>query len=87
MLQVLQQTLDSGKDLSFPDGLIINGGQPTAFNGDQGTLCFDVEDSSSFLTRSSFQFQEILHVYSGKIIFSWSRPFDSYLTVLLQLLY
>ncbi|XP_020085801.1 L-ascorbate oxidase homolog [Ananas comosus] len=34
--KVLQQTLDSGKDLSFPDGLIINGGQPTAFNGDQG---------------------------------------------------
>ncbi|KAF7828763.1 L-ascorbate oxidase-like protein [Senna tora] len=32
----LRQTLDSGRSLAFPDGLLINGQAHTTFNGDQG---------------------------------------------------
>ncbi|KAK4262255.1 hypothetical protein QN277_027837 [Acacia crassicarpa] len=32
----LRQTLDSGRSLAFPDGLVINGQAHTTFNGDQG---------------------------------------------------
>ncbi|XP_057730258.1 L-ascorbate oxidase homolog isoform X1 [Arachis stenosperma] len=34
--KALQQSLDSGKSLSFPDGLLINGQAHTTLNGDQG---------------------------------------------------
>lgn len=37
-LQILRQTLDSGKSLPFPDGVLINGQGHTTFNGDQGCL-------------------------------------------------
>lgn len=35
-LQALQQSLDSGKSLPFPDGVLINGQASTTFSGDQG---------------------------------------------------
>lgn len=35
-LQDLKAILDSGKDLPFPDGLIINGGNSAVFTVDQG---------------------------------------------------
>ncbi|KAJ0096807.1 hypothetical protein Patl1_28774 [Pistacia atlantica] len=34
--KTLQQTLDSGKSLPFPDGVLINGQAHTTFSGDQG---------------------------------------------------
>ncbi|KAJ0040817.1 hypothetical protein Pint_28125 [Pistacia integerrima] len=34
--KTLQQTLDSGKSLPFPDGVLINGQAHTTFTGDQG---------------------------------------------------
>ena len=34
--QTLQQTLDSGKPLPFPDGVLINGQTSSSFSGDQG---------------------------------------------------
>ncbi|KAI5665895.1 hypothetical protein M9H77_15748 [Catharanthus roseus] len=34
--KALQQTLDSGKPLPFPDGVLINGRTQTTFSGDQG---------------------------------------------------
>ncbi|KAF7809761.1 L-ascorbate oxidase-like protein [Senna tora] len=33
--QTLRQTLDSGRSLANPDGLLINGQAHTTFNGDQ----------------------------------------------------
>jgi len=35
-LQSLRESLDSGKSLAFPDGLLINGQAHTTVNGDQG---------------------------------------------------
>lgn len=37
-LQILRQTLDSGKSLPFPDGVLINGQGHTTFSGDQGCI-------------------------------------------------
>lgn len=37
--QALRQSLDSGKSLAFPDGLLINGQAHTTINGDQGEFC------------------------------------------------
>ncbi|KAK4584473.1 hypothetical protein RGQ29_022271 [Quercus rubra] len=34
--KTLQQSLDSGKSLPFPDGILINGQAQNTFNGDQG---------------------------------------------------
>ncbi|KAH7520124.1 L-ascorbate oxidase homolog [Ziziphus jujuba] len=34
--KALQQSLDSGKSLPFPEGVLINGQATTTFNGDQG---------------------------------------------------
>ncbi|KAF7827971.1 L-ascorbate oxidase-like protein [Senna tora] len=34
--KTLRQTLDSGRSLANPDGLLINGQAHTTFNGDQG---------------------------------------------------
>ncbi|KDP31876.1 hypothetical protein JCGZ_12337 [Jatropha curcas] len=34
--KTLQESLDSGKSLPFPDGVLINGQTHTTFNGDQG---------------------------------------------------
>ena len=37
-MQTLQGALDAGKDLPFPDGLLINGQTGGSFTGDQGNL-------------------------------------------------
>ncbi|KAM5576384.1 L-ascorbate oxidase [Rosa sericea] len=43
--QALQKSLDSGKSLPFPDGLLINGQASTTFGGDQGkTYMFRVSN-------------------------------------------
>ncbi|XP_044511456.1 L-ascorbate oxidase homolog [Mangifera indica] len=53
--KTLQQTLDSGKSLPFPDGLLINGQANTTFTGDQGkTYMFKISNvglSTSFNFR------------------------------------
>lgn len=36
ILQALRESLDSGKSLAFPDGLLINGQAHSTINGDQG---------------------------------------------------
>lgn len=36
LLQALQQSLDSGKSLPFPDAVLINGQTQTTFSGEQG---------------------------------------------------
>ena len=36
ILQALRESLDSGKSLAFPDGLLINGQTHSTINGDQG---------------------------------------------------
>ncbi|KAL0380909.1 UNVERIFIED_CONTAM: L-ascorbate oxidase [Sesamum angustifolium] len=55
VLQALQQVLDSGKPLSFPDGILINGQSRSSFSGDQGkTYMFRVSNvglSTSFNFR------------------------------------
>lgn len=37
--KVLSQSLDSGKSIGFPDGLLINGQVRSTFTGDQGRFC------------------------------------------------
>lgn len=53
--RVLQQTLDSGKPLPFPDGILINGQGRPSFSGDQGkTYMFRISNvglSTSFNFR------------------------------------
>ncbi|KAK8637370.1 hypothetical protein V6N13_064792 [Hibiscus sabdariffa] len=39
--KTLQQSLDSGMPLPFPDGVLINGQTQTTFSGDQGSCRFD----------------------------------------------
>lgn len=48
ILQALRESLDSGKSLAFPDGLLINGQAHSTINGDQGQS-FPREYSSTFL--------------------------------------
>lgn len=36
LFQGLQQYLDSGRSLPFPDGILVNGQTRTTFSGDQG---------------------------------------------------
>ena len=39
-LQTLRQTLESGKPLAFPDGLLINGQAHSTFTGNPGKPVF-----------------------------------------------
>lgn len=48
IMQVLQGSLDSGKSLPFPDGILINGQAKTSFTGDQGNLVISFEESTGF---------------------------------------
>ncbi|KAI4386705.1 hypothetical protein MLD38_004614 [Melastoma candidum] len=53
--KTLQQVLDSGKSLPFPDGLLINGQKTTTFSGQQGkTYLFRVSNTG---LSKSFNFR------------------------------
>ncbi|KAJ4714954.1 L-ascorbate oxidase-like [Melia azedarach] len=64
--KTLQQTLDSGKSLPFPDGVLINGLTHTTFSGDQGkTYMFRISNvglSTSFNFRIQSHTMKLVEV-------------------------
>ncbi|XP_057730268.1 L-ascorbate oxidase homolog isoform X2 [Arachis stenosperma] len=55
--KALQQSLDSGKSLSFPDGLLINGQAHTTLNGDQGKTYMFRISNMGLSTSINFRIQ------------------------------
>ncbi|KAK6923004.1 Multicopper oxidase, N-terminal [Dillenia turbinata] len=55
--KVLQQLLDSGKKLPFPDGVLINGQTHSTFSGDQGKTYMFRISNVGLLTSINFRIQ------------------------------
>ncbi|XP_031265188.1 L-ascorbate oxidase homolog [Pistacia vera] len=70
--KTLQQTLDSGKSLPFPDGVLINGQAHTTFTGDQGkTYMFKISNvglSTSFNFRIQGHTMKLVEVEGSHTI-------------------
>lgn len=70
--KVLQGSLDSGKSLPFPDGILINGQAKTSFTGDQGkTYRFRVSNvglSTSFNFRIQGHVMKLVEVEGSHTI-------------------
>lgn len=70
--KTLRQTLDSGKSLPFPDGVLINGQGHTTFSGDQGkTYMFRISNvglSTSFNFRIQGHAMKLVEVEGSHTI-------------------
>ncbi|KAG5028678.1 hypothetical protein JHK87_012192 [Glycine soja] len=66
--KVLRESLDSGKSLAFPDGLLINGQAHTTINGDQGqSFKNDIYNPTSFCNFQVINFNFIKFVSPNTI--------------------
>ncbi|CAA3007890.1 L-ascorbate oxidase homolog [Olea europaea subsp. europaea] len=70
--KALQQTLDSGKPLPYPDGVLINGQTKSSFTGDQGkTYMFRVSNmglSTSFNFRIQGHKMKLVEVEGSNVM-------------------
>ncbi|XP_057500611.1 L-ascorbate oxidase homolog [Actinidia eriantha] len=70
--KALQQYLDSGKSLPFPDGILINGQTHSTFSGDQGkTYMFRISNvglSTSFNFRIEGHIMKLVEVEGSHVI-------------------
>ncbi|KAL2528504.1 SKU5 similar 17 [Forsythia ovata] len=70
--KALQKTLDSGKPLPFPDGILINGQTQSSFSGDQGkTYMFRVSNmglSTSFNFRIQGHKMKLVEVEGSNVM-------------------
>ncbi|XP_071711118.1 L-ascorbate oxidase homolog [Rutidosis leptorrhynchoides] len=68
----LQQYLDSGRSLTFPDGILVNGQTGTTFSGDQGkTYMFRVSNvglSTSFNFRIQGHKMKLVEVEGSNVV-------------------
>ncbi|KAG6729349.1 hypothetical protein I3842_01G024100 [Carya illinoinensis] len=55
--KILQQSLDSGRSLSFPDGVLINGQAQNTFSGDEGKTYMFRISNVGFSTSLNFRIQ------------------------------
>lgn len=67
----MSQSLDSGKSIGFPDGLLINGQVHSTFTGDQGNFYIlnyaqILKDRSTFQLYKFFFYQQFCTLFSGK---------------------
>ncbi|KAD6795960.1 hypothetical protein R6Q59_012203 [Mikania micrantha] len=70
--KALQQSLDSGSSLPFPDGLLVNGKTSTTINGDQGkTYMFRISNvglSTSFNFRIEGHKMKLVEVEGSNVV-------------------
>ncbi|KAG8367057.1 hypothetical protein BUALT_Bualt16G0032800 [Buddleja alternifolia] len=78
--KALQQILDSGKPLPFPDGILINGQSQSSFSGDQGkTYMFRISNvglSTSFNFRIQGHKMKLVEVEGSHVLQSMYGSLD-----------
>ncbi|KAK8687765.1 hypothetical protein V6N13_086562 [Hibiscus sabdariffa] len=71
--QALQQSLDTGNPLPFPDGVLINGQTQSTFSGDQGRTYMFRISNVGLSTSLNFRIQETVLTATGVLHYANSN--------------